>query len=405
MEPKSLGVYWREEEVQLLLQSLHWQEAGRRIMSSTHLENLGIFARAAEDLTEAGYPRSPVQVRARFKRAKTDFFEALEDWEGLPPQGERPPYFRLLWALWEQGGWPSWKKRRQPGMRPRRHRRHRAMVIEAGAVSGTEEEGIVPGPSGEPQVPVQQQPEVCIVLQTTPEPSVADVTPSEHEGPSSPLLMRPVDTPPGAAAGGEGPVPAAEVPGPAVGEAPTLQSLAAQLSGHVAQADRRSKFTVVIGNGSSYGERGVCTPPRMDHGLDRILYLLDLQQKAFRRLNRDVAQLRQTLGLPPAVIPTDSEGPYSDPGATARGDLPLAIPSVTTSPPPVESGPTPPPAAGPSTSHGMVPPAALWYHHGIFVGPVQLPLKVIPVIPGSGQQCLELLITLLQQTLTHPLQG
>ncbi|KAL8180830.1 UNVERIFIED_CONTAM: hypothetical protein K2H54_036510 [Gekko kuhli] len=76
-----------------------------------------------------------------------DFFEALKDWEGLPPRGERPPYFHLLHALWEQGGRPSWKKQRQPGMRPRRH--CRAVVIEAGAVAGTEEEGAVPGLSGD----------------------------------------------------------------------------------------------------------------------------------------------------------------------------------------------------------------------------------------------------------------
>ncbi|KAL8221127.1 UNVERIFIED_CONTAM: hypothetical protein K2H54_059807 [Gekko kuhli] len=114
-----------------------------------------------------------------------------------------------------------------------------------------------------------------------------NVTASEHEGPRSPLVMQPVDTPPG------------------------------------------------------------------DATVNRILYLLDLQQKAFRHLNRDVAQLRQTLGLPPAVIPTDSEGPCSDPGATARGDLPLAIPAVAAAAPPVDSGATPPPGAGPSTSHGM----------------------------------------------------
>ncbi|KAL8187370.1 UNVERIFIED_CONTAM: hypothetical protein K2H54_047050 [Gekko kuhli] len=235
------------------------------------------------------------------------------------------------------------------------------------------------GPSayrgGELQVPVQQQPEAYIVLQTTPEASAADVTASEHEGPSSPLLMRPVDTPPGDAAGGEEPVPPADVSGPAVAEAPTVQSLAAQLAGHVAQADRRCKLTVVMGNGSPSGKQGVCALLRMNHGctghashgvskdqyalclhlptVDRILYLLDLQQKAFRRLNRDIAQLRQTLGLPPAVVPTDSEGPCSDPGATARGDLPLAIPAVAAAAPPVESGPTPPPGAGPSTSHGM----------------------------------------------------
>ncbi|KAL8169309.1 UNVERIFIED_CONTAM: hypothetical protein K2H54_044092 [Gekko kuhli] len=197
------------------------------------------------------------------------------------------------------------------GLRPRRRRRRRPVAVEAGAVSGTDEESAVPGPSGESQVPVQQQPEACIVLQTTPEASAAgeyyihmgrapnfqlwafhggmplDVTTSEHEGPRSPVVMQPVDTPPG------------------------------------------------------------------DAAVDRILYLLDLQQKAFRRLNRDVAQLRQTLGLPPAVVPTDSEGPCSDPGATARGDLPLAIPAVAAAAPRVESGATPPPVAGPSTSHGM----------------------------------------------------
>ncbi|KAL8207051.1 UNVERIFIED_CONTAM: hypothetical protein K2H54_041841 [Gekko kuhli] len=265
MEPESLGIYWREEEVQLLLQSLHRQEAGRRVMASTHMENMGIFAQVAKDLREAGYPRSPVQCRARFKRAKTDFFEALEDWESLPPRVNGHPIFVCSGTF---GNRAASRRGRSEGsqlcsplsasLRPRRRRRRRPVATEAGAVSGTEEEGAVPGPSGEPQVPVQRQPEACIVLQTTPEASAADVTALEHEGPSSPVVMKPMDTPLGDATGGEGPVPAADVSGPAVAEAPTMQSLAAQLAGHVAQAD---------------------------HHFDLILYLLDLQQKAFRRLN------------------------------------------------------------------------------------------------------------------------
>ncbi|KAL8169339.1 UNVERIFIED_CONTAM: hypothetical protein K2H54_046155, partial [Gekko kuhli] len=179
---------------------------------------------------------------------------------------------------------------------------------------------------GRVEEPVEQQPEVCMVLQTTPEASAADVSASEHEGPTRSPVMQPVDAPPAAAAGGERPVPATDMSGPTAAEEPTVQSLAAQLAGHVAQTDRR---------------------------FDRILYLLDLQQKAFRRLNRDVSQLRHTLGLPPAATPTDSEGPCSDGGTTARGDLPLASPIMASAGPPVQSAPTAPPGAGPSTSHDM----------------------------------------------------
>ncbi|KAL8221417.1 UNVERIFIED_CONTAM: hypothetical protein K2H54_067279 [Gekko kuhli] len=244
----------------------------------------------------------------------------------LPSGSYLPPVYKGCQETGHLKGPQKPTMTRMSCLRPRRRRRRRAVAMEARDVSGAEEEADVPGPSGEPQEPVEQQPEVCMVLQTTPEASAADVSASEHEGPTRSPVMQPVDAPPAAAAGGERPVPATDMSGPTAAEEPTVQSLAAQLAGHVAQTDRR---------------------------FDRILYLLDLQQKAFRRLNRDVSQLRHTLGLPPAATPTDSEGPCSDGGTTARGDLPLASPIMASAGPPVQSAPTAPPGAGPSTSHDM----------------------------------------------------
>ncbi|KAL8203572.1 UNVERIFIED_CONTAM: hypothetical protein K2H54_057191 [Gekko kuhli] len=61
MEPQQLGVYWMDEEVELLFRTLHKEEAGRRVMASTHVETLGLFSRVAEVLPQAGYPRSGIQ--------------------------------------------------------------------------------------------------------------------------------------------------------------------------------------------------------------------------------------------------------------------------------------------------------------------------------------------------------
>ncbi|KAL8221348.1 UNVERIFIED_CONTAM: hypothetical protein K2H54_066267 [Gekko kuhli] len=105
------GVLWLGEEVECMIQTLLDQEAGPRVMTSTHLETMGIFEEVASAMRAHGYRRTGAQVRAKFKREKAAFFDALEDWHGLPPPGYRPPRFRLLRALWEQGGRPGWRLR------------------------------------------------------------------------------------------------------------------------------------------------------------------------------------------------------------------------------------------------------------------------------------------------------
>ncbi|KAL8186162.1 UNVERIFIED_CONTAM: hypothetical protein K2H54_065596 [Gekko kuhli] len=100
------GVFWQEEELEVMYRFLHQHGYGERVMSSTHLETLSIFEEVAQALREAGYPRSASQARAKFKRDKSEFFDALEMHGGVPPIGCR------LRRLWDQAGNPSWELRR-----------------------------------------------------------------------------------------------------------------------------------------------------------------------------------------------------------------------------------------------------------------------------------------------------
>ncbi|KAL8221261.1 UNVERIFIED_CONTAM: hypothetical protein K2H54_062714 [Gekko kuhli] len=79
------GVLWLGEEVKCMIQTLLDQEAGPRVMTSTHLETQGLFEEVASAMRAHGYRRTGAQVRAKFKREKVAFFDALEDWHGLPP--------------------------------------------------------------------------------------------------------------------------------------------------------------------------------------------------------------------------------------------------------------------------------------------------------------------------------
>lgn len=101
--------------MQRLLEILQEAGAGEAVMPSTHLQTAGLFARAARRLTAEGFPRSGEQCRAKFKRLKASFFEALEKWEANPAVKRRPPFFQLLSRLWEQAERPSWRDRRPPG--------------------------------------------------------------------------------------------------------------------------------------------------------------------------------------------------------------------------------------------------------------------------------------------------
>ncbi|KAL8221091.1 UNVERIFIED_CONTAM: hypothetical protein K2H54_058880 [Gekko kuhli] len=100
------------EEVECLLQTLLDLDAGLRVMTSTHLETQGLFVDVAAAMRGQGYRRTGAQVRTKFKRVKGEFFNALEDWHGIPPApGYRPPQFQLIRALWEQEGRPGWRLR------------------------------------------------------------------------------------------------------------------------------------------------------------------------------------------------------------------------------------------------------------------------------------------------------
>ncbi|KAL8185502.1 UNVERIFIED_CONTAM: hypothetical protein K2H54_053430 [Gekko kuhli] len=90
------GVLWLGEEVECMIQTLLDQEAGPRVMTSTHLETQGLFEEVASAMRAHGYRRTGAQVRAKFKREKVAFFDALEDWHGLPPPPGPPRARRVL---------------------------------------------------------------------------------------------------------------------------------------------------------------------------------------------------------------------------------------------------------------------------------------------------------------------
>lgn len=109
-----LGIYWLDEEVEKMLQFLIEEEAGARVMTSTHLENISIFTQVSKRLEQKGYQRTPEQCRAKYKWEKSRFFDDLERHGVFPPPGKHVPRFDLLRQLWEQGEKPNWRKRK-PG--------------------------------------------------------------------------------------------------------------------------------------------------------------------------------------------------------------------------------------------------------------------------------------------------
>ncbi|KAL8219269.1 UNVERIFIED_CONTAM: hypothetical protein K2H54_017169 [Gekko kuhli] len=86
MAGRRLGIHWGEEETSAMLQRLWTLGAGQSVMPSAHLKTSRIFRRVAQYLTQEGYPRTSGQCRAKFKRLKAAFFDALEDWDGFPPR-------------------------------------------------------------------------------------------------------------------------------------------------------------------------------------------------------------------------------------------------------------------------------------------------------------------------------
>lgn len=94
-----MTVYWRDEEVRLLLSSLLEQSTGLRVMLSTHRPTLSLFRRVAADLTRTGYPCSAISCRAKFKCLKGGFSNVVEHYRWLPPPKDQSPFYEELAQL------------------------------------------------------------------------------------------------------------------------------------------------------------------------------------------------------------------------------------------------------------------------------------------------------------------
>ncbi|KAL8178476.1 UNVERIFIED_CONTAM: hypothetical protein K2H54_048758 [Gekko kuhli] len=55
------GVYWLDEEVEMMLEALVDMEAGDRVMPSTHMETISLFDQVAEAMRGGGFRRSAVE--------------------------------------------------------------------------------------------------------------------------------------------------------------------------------------------------------------------------------------------------------------------------------------------------------------------------------------------------------
>ncbi|KAL8174525.1 UNVERIFIED_CONTAM: hypothetical protein K2H54_048205 [Gekko kuhli] len=77
-------------------------------MTSTHLETQGLFEEVAAAMRGHGYRRTTAQVCAKFKREKAEFFDALEDWHGIPPRVSTPKILAPKGPM-GAGGRPGWR--------------------------------------------------------------------------------------------------------------------------------------------------------------------------------------------------------------------------------------------------------------------------------------------------------
>ncbi|KAL8207299.1 UNVERIFIED_CONTAM: hypothetical protein K2H54_053474 [Gekko kuhli] len=80
------GVLWLGEEVECMIQTLLDQEAGPRVMTSTHLETQGLFEEVASAMRAHGYRRTGAQVRAKFKHPVV----VVSSPEGSPGEVQQP---------------------------------------------------------------------------------------------------------------------------------------------------------------------------------------------------------------------------------------------------------------------------------------------------------------------------
>ena len=84
--------YWQEAEIQLLLQLFMGSGRAEGLMRSSSLPTMEIFRGVARWLSRAGYARTAVQCRSKFKTLKAAFLQSLEEHGPMPPGVPSHPF-------------------------------------------------------------------------------------------------------------------------------------------------------------------------------------------------------------------------------------------------------------------------------------------------------------------------
>ncbi|XP_054826079.1 uncharacterized protein LOC129336509 [Eublepharis macularius] len=202
------GRFWKDREVEALLDLLLESGKAARIMCSSHLPTKSLFSRVARQLGARGYPRSADQCRSKFKRIKADFFGALEHWQGIPRMTARPPYFAQMRRLWEQAGRPSWEDRRHAAVqrgieraRPQVREEEEEEEVEEARPAPEElpppaveeqEEGVPEGLEAPPEPPAEQPQDAGMGRDLAIREAALGEDPGGRRGPQQSRLRRPV---------------------------------------------------------------------------------------------------------------------------------------------------------------------------------------------------------------------
>uniref|UniRef100_A0ACB8E747 Uncharacterized protein n=2 Tax=Sphaerodactylus townsendi TaxID=933632 RepID=A0ACB8E747_9SAUR len=115
MEEVRHGVFWQEEEINVLLQTIRDRGYSSLLMGSTRLPNRAAYRAIARALEAAGYRRTPKQVCTKWKSLKGDFFRVVQAWGKVPLQSSWPENFSELRQIWRNAGRPRLADRRPRG--------------------------------------------------------------------------------------------------------------------------------------------------------------------------------------------------------------------------------------------------------------------------------------------------
>ncbi|KAF4793127.1 hypothetical protein TURU_113781 [Turdus rufiventris] len=106
---------WSEAEVSTLLSLVLGSGEAALLMASTSPPNEALWREISQGLAEAGYKRSVIQCRCKWKELKQAFYSEREMRRGAEYQLARlPPYYRAMKSIWEAAGRPVLDERRMP---------------------------------------------------------------------------------------------------------------------------------------------------------------------------------------------------------------------------------------------------------------------------------------------------